>query len=418
MTLAGLVALSLAAGQAGTGLSEEARVFESVEKGRIAEALAFVDTLPADSPCRALTTGPLKRLASLRERLIAAINKGDVAVDLKDVHPDAKKGGRIVGATEGVLKVEDDERVRQLLWGGLPPGVTANLAAAFLKRDISEEPAIRRDLLESLGAADALRDLDPERASDVDATIAFRRALASRSPLEARKALAAREPRKEESPWLTLARLWLKRLDDSLARHDARRKEIAAALPEGAKLHLWEDFEEGPEQVSSAWERGITTVPPEGATVANRWCRRSVFVGKGLGWGEMIDEYYGDARPGDLRAPVCTLEPRLTLTARVWAVNVKQIHLALDSEPSDSGGHYSIIEVPVDRTDAWTRIKVRLDEQQKHKPFTQGFTLPILKMGDPIWRVMFKAHRADPGRDDGFFYLDDLRIVTAAADED
>ena len=419
MIRAGFVALGLLAGfarQTGPS-SDEARLLEGVASGRFAETLAALEKLPKDSPYRPLLEGPLKRLAGLRERLVAAIDKGGVEVDLKAVHPEARRGGKIVGATESVLKVEDEERQRQVLWGGLPPRVTVALLKAFMKEEIAKEPAILRDLLEAIGNPEDLQAVDAARAADLETVRSVRRALGGRDAAPARKALEDRPLREDESPWLKLVRLWMKRLEDGLARHKARRKEIEEGLPKGAKLHFLEDFEEGPEQISVAWERGVTVPPPDGASDASRWCRKSVFVGKGLGWGEMIDQYHADALPRESAKPICTMEPRLTFSARIWATNVRQLNIALDNCPSDRGERYSIVPVEIPKNDGWTRIKIRLDELEKHHPFTSGMTLPLLKMGDPIWRIIFKAHRADKGREEGYFYLDDVRIVTASEDE-
>ena len=140
-------------------------------------------------------------------------------------------------------------------------------------------------------------------------------------------------------------------------------------------------------------------------------------MGKGLGWGEMIDEFHSEA-DGKKARPVAVLEEHLTLSMRVRGSNVDRIRVAMDNSHHQEGDRYSIIEVPLKNPESWNRIKVRLDDQSKHRPYTQGTSLPLLKMGDSIWSLSFEAHRADKGKPEGFFYLDDIRLTTGREDDD
>src|SRR5205823_10627418 len=97
-----------------------------------------------------------------------------------------------------------------------------------------------------------------------------RRAFAERGYAEARQLLGAAPGREGESPWLRLTRLWEKRLDEALQARAERRKKLEDSLPKGVKLHLWEDFEEGPELVPLSWRRGETVTPPQGSPATNR----------------------------------------------------------------------------------------------------------------------------------------------------
>jgi len=411
LVLAGFLAQ---AGGAAPGPSAEARCCELLEQGRFQDLAAFLETLPRDAPLRRGLETRVQRLVGIRERLVEAMNRNAVEVDIKDVNPRATVAGRVVGATPTIIKVKGTDRERQMIWAGLPPGVTYELARRFLERESGEDASLLSDLAEGLGLGDRLLELKSPAARDVAAAQAVRKAISGRSLDQARSAMAGALGEGTSGCWGVLARVWVARIEKEAEELARRREESLKKLPKGTSLALWHDFEEGPELISPGWERGMSVHPPEGSSARNRWCRRSVFVGRGLDWGEMIDEFNASAVPADPPAPAFTLKDNTWVSLRVYASNVKTLLIALDNVPDSSGVRYSIVEANLPAMDRWVEIKARLDDVSGHKPF-RG--IPLVRVGDPVWKLIFKAHRADRNKDDGHFFLDEVRVYTMPPDE-
>lgn len=393
--------------------SEEARILDLLQQGAFDEVRAHLEKQPVNSPLRLSLDKPVRRLIRIREQLLGAINAGAAKVDLKEVHPPAQRGGRIVGAGEGFLKVEDQGRERRLIWSGLPSTVTLELARRFLRKESATDRSLLLDLAEALGLVDELRGMNPDRADAAERVRAVRTAIARRSVMDAREALGDRAPKAGETPWLALGRRWVDRLESASRDRLERRATFEKTLPKGTALHLWDDFEEGPELVSPVWNRGWTHPAPDSAGTPNR-CRKSIFIGKNLGWGELADHCHAVESLTD-RQPFCTLEDNLYLSLRVWPVNVQRLDIALINLPHEGDDRYSILEVPLQTPEAWNRVKVRLDDISRHKPWRVNTSFPVLRMGDPIWRMRFTAFRADKSKEDGVLFLDDVRLYRLPA---
>jgi hypothetical protein len=376
--------------------SEEALALDLLEQGRFPELEVRVRAMPEDSALRALLEAPTGRLRAIHARLIETLDAGGRDIELKEVHPDALRGGKVVGATPTALKVNADGRTRQVLLAGLPGRVLLELARRVIKEveTVSELEAALG--LGGPGTAEARAARDHVRGQRL---------------AEARSAIGTAPP---GGLWAEVGRRWIARLEAAVAARDLRIAGAVAKLPRGAKMLFWQDFEEGPELLPRAWDRGIITTPPDGEAGGNAWSRKSVFVQRDLPWGEMLDEYEGIGNRPD-RAPAFVMEERVFLAARIWSDNVRQMDIGMDTSPTASGERYSHIDLTLEKLGGWNEVKVRLDEFTKHRPYSSK--IPLVRMGDQIWRLAFHARRADRNRPEGHFYIDDLRIYSLPRDD-
>ena len=95
------------------------------------------------------------------------------------------------------------------------------------------------------------------------------------------------------------------------------------------------------------------------------------------------------------------------LSCRVWADNVNILIVALDNVPHSRGERYSTIYVSIPRMNEWVDLRIRLDEFSRHRNFRGN---ALIRVGDPVWKLLFKARRADKNKRLGAFYLDDVRV--------
>jgi hypothetical protein len=403
-------------GLAASAVSDEAGILDLLERSRYHDAQRLLDGLPGDSPYPALAGPAVKRLVALKERIVSELNRKAQRVEVRDVHPDPNplRGGRIVGATTQELTVEEDGISRRVIWSGLPPELTLRLARRCLGDAPDAAPGLR-DLeaaMEAVGVPIAPGSQSPGGSGVVPRV---RHALAVARDLDkAREALAAAPRSETESPWTRLARLWVDRLSALRDGQAKRRQEAARTLPPGSTIPWWEDFEGGPELLSRGWGRGAIARPPDGSGPSNRWVHRAVAVNRALVDVDISQMFHVHNLPEGLNEPVFVLNERTYLTARVWVDNVKTVLLALSYNPQ-AEGRYSRIEIPVDRSNAWVQIQVRLDDLSRHRNYRMLRGFPLLKLGDPVHLVAFSACWAEPGKGDGCFYLDDVRVYTVPA---
>ena len=407
----------LAAGAAAADPPSEGEILEYLTQARFQDASALVEKFPPDSPVRAAAAGPAGRLAGLQARLIEAVNAGNVAVDVKAIHPGALRDGTVVGATATHLKVQGESGVVRLLWAGLPPRATLELARRTLAAEAAADAALLPDLAEALGLADELRTLDPARADAVAATAEIREALATNAVEEARKRLDGLPKGAREGPWLALARSWVERLEKEMDRGGKDDGVPPLLVPAGAETVMMEDFEGTSGAAPSRWHRGLTGPPPDGVTKRNRWCRRTVFAGKTEHWGEMIDVCSGFPENPDPAVPEPLLRTGLTLACRIWPVNVRELVLVLHSRAKDQSRAAEVL-VPLPRMDGWTAIRVRLDDAMAYRPLYRGDAPAFPQIGDPMLSIEFTARRADPARNDGCLYIDDVRLYRLPPDRE
>lgn len=407
---------------------EEAAVFGYLQRGRFHELKNVIDALPETSPSRSLLGLPARRLVEIKDRLIAAVNAGKAAVDFRDVHPAAFEGGRIVAATPLKLKIRHGEKERDVYWNGLPLSVTFEMVRRFLTQDADQDAAVLKDLGEAAGIVGEAGTPERDRVETTLGVLRTLHNLATQSQLRwaadratwsfawCRDRLAGLSPAEGESAWLMLARRWVDRLEKAEADRVARWGEVARRLPAGAVIHVWDDFEEGPELVPPGWWRGVSCVPPDGASPANRWCRRTVLGEKNVLSGEMFEDYAALQSPDGKRIPICVFGEGLRLSVRVRGANVNQFSLILSADGHENHVNFSVLEVPLPRMNEWCRIKIRLDDLSLHRP-CQWSEAPLFALGAPLLRLAFVANRADPAVDDGDLYLDNVCLYTAPADD-
>lgn len=405
---------------------DEAAAFGYLRRGRFHELKAFVDALPETSACRPLLGPPARRLVEIKDRLIAAVNAGKAKVEFKDVHPAAFEGGRIVAATPLKLKIRNEEKEREVYWNGLPLSVTLEMARRFLAQDAAQDPALLKELGDAAGIVGEAGTPDQVRAETTLGVLRALYNLATQSQPSwaeyrttwsfawCRDRLSELSPAKGESPWLTLARRWVARLEKAEADVVRRRGEAARRLPAGAVVHLWDDFEEGPELVPPGWWRGACCETPDSASRGNRWCHRALVGEKNGLTGEIFDDYAVLQSPE--RKPICVFGEGLCLSARVWGANVNRFTLILTADGHENHANFSAIEVPLPRVNEWCQIKIRLDDMSLHRP-CQWIEAPLFAIGAPILRLTFTANRADRSVDDGGLYLDNVCLYTAPADD-
>lgn len=392
MILAAAVLLALA------GPSDEATCLELLEQGRFADLAAFLEKLPKDSALRASLEAPVRRLADIHARLVASINRRAQRVELKDVHPASTRGGVLAGATATSLRIRDGDHERPLIWPALPPSVTLELARKYLEDEAAADAGLLRDLADGLGVPESLKPVH-----------AVRKAVGDRSLEAALAAWGEAGTPKPAGPWGAVASRWLERLAAARDAREKRKEAVARSLPKGAELQLWDDFEEGPELVAPAWDRGVTRELPEAGGPANRWCRRTVFAGRNLDWGEMLDQFRGATQTPP--APAFTLKENTWFSCRIYAVNTIDLRIGLDVSPEEQRGvRFALVVVRIPARDRWVDLRVRLDDASLHQRF-RG--IAPARVGDPIWRIAFMAERLDKNLDrPGMFHLDDVRIAT------
>ena len=229
-----ILLLALAAGSAAADPPSEGEILEYLAQARFQDVPALLEKLPPDSPVRAAAAGPAGRLADLKARLVAAVNAGNVAVGVKEIHPGASRDGTVVGATATHLKVQGETGTVRLLWAGLPPGATLELARRALASEAAADAALLPDLAEALGLADDLRTLDPARVDAAAATAGIREALSTNAVEEARKRLDGLPKGAREGPWLALARSWVERREREMGGGGTDAAAPPLAVPAGA----------------------------------------------------------------------------------------------------------------------------------------------------------------------------------------
>jgi hypothetical protein len=255
---------------------------------------------------------------------------------------------------------------------------------------------------EALAAQQALTGLDAERAAGVALVVG-----AVEQISEGRSADLSGEIRQR------LARIglrgalvaaWAERVGAAEIRCRERQRQFQEALPAGAVVHLFADFEVGPEVLPPGWYRGSGVARPERAAEGS--CARSLFVGRGMHWGEMSVDY---EHPEGV---LTQWGPTLRLRCRVWAENAKSLHLLLGGAVvSAPDPRRSVIEIPLPRAGEWIDIDVALAEK-KAKPFHPTHK-NLLRPGDDIRVLWFMAHRRDAALPEGALYIDDVVLYSA-----
>jgi hypothetical protein len=403
MTFLAALLLSLEAG--GSGQSDEALAFDYLRQARMAEFSAWAEKLPEDSPLSAHCRPWSRRLVRIQTTLVEAINRGGMECELKEIHPESARAGKITGASATTLDVQDGDRRRTLIWAGLPSSATYALAQRYLREEAKSDPALLRDWAEALGLPEQVRK--DEWAADLKLVEELRAKLSERSVAEAKRLLAARRKEAEsESPSLTLIRLWLRRLDAAVESKARKMAEAARTLPEGGSVVFLEDFEGGPELVPAAWVKGDPARLPGGATTSNQWCLKSTFQTTQWMFGELVGHF--DFKQAGLAPPA--LDEDLYLACRLWGTNARTVSVIISSK-RDGPDRNSRFDVAVEPQNQWVPVLIRLGDVTLHRPVVSGGRSPLfVGLGDEIHVLRFEANREDGSRREGYFCVDDLEL--------
>lgn len=402
-----ILAAAFALQAAGSGASEEMTFFDHLRQGRFSELSAWVEKLPAGHPLESARPW-VARLSATQKSLIDAINRGGTDCDLRDVHPDSPRSGKIVAATATTLTVRDGERKRTLIWSGLPPGVSYQLVRRFLPGEAEKDGALLQELADALGLADELRGLNKVWADDVATVEAIRAKLRERSLEEAKRALQARPGGESHSASLKVAELWVRRLEQAVLALAARKAVAAGQLPEGSTLFLYDDFEGGPELFPKSWVKGSLSARPDGPVPVDRWCLLSAFAGVQEAYGELVAHF----ELGGKEDSALVLEEGTSLSCRIWASNTRMVSVVMQAGSGDQSDRVSRIDVPI-RPERWTPVRIRLGDVTRHRLRVAyaDVVLPVA-LGDRIHALRFEANRENADRKDGYFYLDDLEVYS------